>query len=298
MENNNTELVLIESRSARNSAIANLSDDRAIEILNKAKALVMAAWQGTGIATNKQLAEYFEISEDVVRDNLRRNKDELDLDGVKVLKGKTLRDLCEMLSQSHYRVPSLTVWTPRSALRLGMLLRDSAVAKQLRSTVLDIVENAKPQKPKLRIVEAELPVDEHVEVLSMLLSRNPFLSIQRKETILNSSIASAYPRYASLVAIAQSALPSEPAAEQSYTPTEIGQKLDPVLSNVRVNLLLEKAGLQTSYRTARGQKKWQATELGREHSVITIEAKQNGAPTESLRWKSSVVELIPIREVV
>jgi hypothetical protein len=203
MQNNNTELVLIESRSARTSAIANFSDDRAIEVLNKAKALVMAAWQGTGVATNKQLAEYFEVSEDVVRDNLRRNKEEFDIDGVKTLKGKALRHVCESISQSHSRIPSLTVWTPRATLRLGMLLRDSMVAKELRSTILDIIEAAKSQKPKLKIVEAELPLDEHVYVLSMLLDRNPFLSTQRKETILNSSISSTYPRYASLTAIAQ-----------------------------------------------------------------------------------------------
>lgn len=298
MENNNTELVLIESRSARTSAIANYSDERAIEILNKAKALIMASWQGTGVATNKQLAEYFEISEDVVRDNLRRNKEELDLDGVKTLKGKALRHVCESISQSHSRIPSLTVWTPRATLRLGMLLRDSMVAKELRSTILDIVEVAKPQKPKLKIVEAELPLDEHVHVLSMLLNRNPFLSTQRKETIVNSSISSAYPRYASITAIAQAALPSQPADEQSFTPTEIGKRLNPVASAQQVNTLLEQAGLQTSYLTARGQKKWQPTELGREHSVLTIEAKHNGAPTESLRWKKSVLELISIRSAV
>jgi hypothetical protein len=37
-----TELVLIESRSARNSQISDVSDERALETLNKAKALVMA----------------------------------------------------------------------------------------------------------------------------------------------------------------------------------------------------------------------------------------------------------------
>jgi hypothetical protein len=46
MNNSITELVLIESRSARNSQISNVSDERALETLNKAKALVMAVWQG------------------------------------------------------------------------------------------------------------------------------------------------------------------------------------------------------------------------------------------------------------
>jgi hypothetical protein len=62
-----TELALIESRSIRDSHVSHISHKRAIEILNKAKALVMAVWQRTGIATNKQLAEYFEVSEEAIQ---------------------------------------------------------------------------------------------------------------------------------------------------------------------------------------------------------------------------------------
>jgi phage antirepressor YoqD-like protein len=46
------------------------------------------------------------------------------------------------------KIPSLTTWTPRSALRLGMLLRDSAIAKQVRTLLLDLSELA-PTQPAL-----------------------------------------------------------------------------------------------------------------------------------------------------
>ncbi|MCC3409281.1 MAG: hypothetical protein JGK17_27695 [Microcoleus sp. PH2017_10_PVI_O_A] len=38
----------------------------------------------------------------------------------------------------------ITIWTPRAALRLGMLLRDSQVAKQVRNVLLDVAQTAEP----------------------------------------------------------------------------------------------------------------------------------------------------------
>ena len=123
-----TELVLVESRSARNSQISDVSDERALETLNKAKALVMALWNSKEIATSVQLAQYFDVSEDVVRDNVRRNKEEFESDGLKVLRGNDLKLVSECFSLTS-DTKRLTVWTPRAALRLGMLLRDSPVAR-------------------------------------------------------------------------------------------------------------------------------------------------------------------------
>ncbi len=157
-----TESVLVESRSARTSHLANLSDERALETLNKAKALVMAVWQNTGIATSAQLAEYFEVPNDTVKKAYQRNREELDLDGVKTLKGQVLKDYFKSISGTRMveggdtmsptgtRInSSLLIWTPRAALRLGMLLPDSPVARKVRSVILDIVEEASPNPKQL-----------------------------------------------------------------------------------------------------------------------------------------------------
>jgi hypothetical protein len=141
---NITESVLVESRSARTSQLSDLSNERALETLNKAKALVMALWQGTGVATNKQLAEYYEISEEAVQQVYYRHKEECAQNGAKVLKGNTLREVVDKLSTRHNGVSSLTIWTPRAALGLGMLLQNSPVARKVRSVILDIVEEASP----------------------------------------------------------------------------------------------------------------------------------------------------------
>ena len=135
--------VLVESKSARSEQLASLSHERAQEILGKVKSLYFALWRGMGIATNEQIAEFYEVSTDVLKDNVRRHRDEFESDGLKALRGKALKDAGEIISLPS-RTSQATAWTPRAALRLGMLLRDSAVAKEVRTSLLDAVEKVIP----------------------------------------------------------------------------------------------------------------------------------------------------------
>jgi hypothetical protein len=135
--------VLVESKSARDNQLAQVSHDRASEVLNKTKALFFAMWQGSGLATSGQVAEFYETDVETVQKLCQRHRDEFEADGLKVLRGQDLRDAVDILS-----IPSKTsqalVWTPRAALRLGMLLRDSAIAKAVRTSLLDMVERVIP----------------------------------------------------------------------------------------------------------------------------------------------------------
>lgn len=149
------DLILLESVSARNEKLTTLTQDAALDHLNKAKSLIMAMWQGTGIATTQQLAEYYEVSEDTVQSAIKNNRDEFVSDGLKVLKGKELKDVVSLIDTTS-KTPSLTVWTPRAALRLGMLLRDSAIAKQVRTLLLDIAMQAPAQSDRIRELELQL----------------------------------------------------------------------------------------------------------------------------------------------
>lgn len=136
-------VVLVESKSARDSHLSAISHARAEELLTKVKGLMFAVHQGTGIATTEQMAEFFEVTPEVVRDNLRRHSAEFKSDGVDTLRNKALKEVREILSLSP-NCPNLTVWTPRAALRLGMVLRDSEVAEQVRTALLNMVETVTP----------------------------------------------------------------------------------------------------------------------------------------------------------
>lgn len=139
--------VLLESKTARDGQLTQVNHEAAQDVLSKAKALVFALWQGTGAATTAQMAEYYEVPVDAVESVLRRNRDELESDGVNTLKGsdlKAFRYHSVNLTESS-KTARVTIWTPRAALRLGMLLRDSEVAKQVRNVLLDVAQAAEPR---------------------------------------------------------------------------------------------------------------------------------------------------------
>ncbi|NJP22366.1 MAG: DNA-binding protein [Hydrococcus sp. CRU_1_1] len=151
-----TELAFVESKSLRDRQLSTVSHDRASEILSLVKAVYFALWQGTGTATTGQIAEFYEVSLDVVQKALQRHRDEFINDGLKTLRGKQLKDAADTLSIPS-KTSQFTIWTPRAALRLGMLLRDSLVAKAVRTSLLDLVEKVVPaQASELERLKLEL----------------------------------------------------------------------------------------------------------------------------------------------
>lgn len=159
LDRNMNDLILVESASARNEKLTALTQDAAFDHLNKAKSLVMAMWQGTGIATTEQLADYYEIPAETVKTVLLRHRDEFDLDGLREIKGKDLKALqgqgSDILNLPE-KTTRLNVWTPRAALRLGMLLRDSAIAKQVRTVLLDLAMIVPQQQEHINELQLRL----------------------------------------------------------------------------------------------------------------------------------------------
>lgn len=152
------ESVLVESKTARNHQLERMSHERAAEVLSKVKALYFALWQGTGAATTEQVRQFYEVDIDAVEAALRRCRAELQLDGVKALKGKLLKDFKHVSASEAEtsKAPSLTIWTPRAALRLGMVLQDSPIAKAVRTSLLDAIEVIPAAVEKVRELELQL----------------------------------------------------------------------------------------------------------------------------------------------
>lgn len=145
---NINESMLIESKSARNFQLANFSDERILDILGKANGLIHFAQVGSDrLATIDQMAEFYEVPEDTIKTCLKRNREEFEADGVTVLRGKArvsrLREVRVNMNLPEIpcKTTVLTALNPRSGLRLGMLLRDSAIAEAVRNGVLDLVES-------------------------------------------------------------------------------------------------------------------------------------------------------------
>lgn len=192
---NDSTLVLTESKSARADKMASMTHDSAMNALCKAKALVMAMWQGAGVATTEQMADYYEVPVDTVKSVVKNNRDELTSDGLKVLRGKDLKDvrLVIDLTSEQAKIPSLTIWTPRAALRLGMLLRDSEVAKQVRTVLLDVAMQVSsfsvPVKPILPSRELALETARSVsEIKDLLADTDPRLCQLLVDVAINDAV--------------------------------------------------------------------------------------------------------------
>lgn len=97
------------------------------------------------------------------------------------------------------------------------------------------------------------------------------------------------------------ALPS-PVQERFYNPTEIGARLDPVQSAIRVNKLLLELGLQVDAIVG-GHKTWALTNTGEEYGRYYDTGKSRhsgGAPIQQIRWRQKTVEVLQaaLRSVV
>lgn len=174
--------ILLESKAARDGQLTKVSHESATDTLSKAKALVFALWQGTGAATTEQMAEYYQVPAETVRTVFKRHREELDSDGVKVLRGKALSEAKFTMNLAP-NTDKVTIWTPRAALRLGMLLRDSAIAQQVRTVLLDVAEKVAEPTPDpttplelivalgQEMVKIERTVNEHSTAIAQLTSK-------------------------------------------------------------------------------------------------------------------------------
>ncbi len=176
-----TDKILIESKSARENQLAQIDEEQTTEVLNKIKSLCFALWKGANTTVTEQVAQFYEVPEANLRNLLKSHRSEFISDGLKAIKGKDLRD-----ARNLWLLPSktsqVTVWTPRAVLRAGMLMRDSIVAKEVRTSLLNAVEKVIPaqaieiEKLKLEL-EVALAQQKAAEAQQKLLAASSALAI-------------------------------------------------------------------------------------------------------------------------
>jgi len=130
------EIDLVDDRELRNSLVEN----EAVFEDKRVKVLVGFLLPNDFGATTEQVANYFEVGEECINSLVKDNKDELLNNGLTINVGeqlKSLKDTCQIQS----RAKALTTFSRRAILNVAMLLRDSQVAKTIRSVLLDATEN-------------------------------------------------------------------------------------------------------------------------------------------------------------
>ncbi|MFI2561565.1 phage antirepressor KilAC domain-containing protein [Nocardia farcinica] len=106
--------------------------------------------------TTDMVADFYEVDRETVLKVVQRNRDELDDDGFRVI-GR--REVVDILSRTPDELgmprnaPTMSLFPRRAVLRVGMLLRDSPIARQVRDMLLNAETESRP---------AELSEDEIV----------------------------------------------------------------------------------------------------------------------------------------
>lgn len=126
-----------------------------VEVLDKVKKLFLLPQ--LNMMTVEHVADYYNVDRDAINSCYYRNKEEIDLDGVekRIAKSFFERDFHfenHVKYRSHtdfqlsdgviLRVPNVGVrlFSKRAVLRIGMLLRDSVIAREVRTQLLNAFE--------------------------------------------------------------------------------------------------------------------------------------------------------------
>ncbi|MEV0221956.1 restriction endonuclease [Streptomyces sp. NPDC050704] len=154
------ETALLESKALRDSALERT------EVLDRVKALSLLP-DGMHVTT-AMVATYFEVAETVINNLLGRHRPELESNGLRVLRGSDLREFQELnLSFSSEGYPqrrsSVAVWSRRAVLNVAMLLRDSDVARQVRTYLLDMEYMARTQPVDNPVHSDATSLDAHID---------------------------------------------------------------------------------------------------------------------------------------
>lgn len=153
---------LIENKVLREQCVGR------VEVLDRVKKLLLIP--DMEVVTLKQIADYYRVSIKTTEMCYKRNKNEIDSDGsamkppreflllqnvgVEKQKYKTILHLSDDV---HIEIPNcgIRVFSKRAVLRFGMLLRDSAIAKEVRTQLLNVFETTTTEQKTVTLNEEE-----------------------------------------------------------------------------------------------------------------------------------------------
>lgn len=160
-----SDLTLPDARAERDALTSHVA------VLDKVG--VLATLPDDVHATTPMVAEFYGVDVDTVRKAVLRNREELDGDGYLVLKPSEVKDMLS-LTPADLKLPNGTsqvaLYPRRAVLRIGMLLRDSDVARRVRDYLL-AVEQVARDSGEDQIIE---------RALHILKGRNEALTAENK----------------------------------------------------------------------------------------------------------------------
>jgi hypothetical protein len=287
-------LALCESKSLREEQLKEVSQDRALEILGKAKALVMALHHGVGVATTEQIAEYFEVSTETISSLVKSHRKEFESDGLHVIQGK---ELLEHKSKLHLcsNDARLTIWNPRSALRCGMLLRDSEIAKQTRTVLLDVADQREAIEKLEQQFQPVQPIPTLKEINEAAKIFGNLYGLAYKQQYVQQKIAKFHPSLAGHSPDRKESA-SLTTAKALLTPTQIAEELGWLCKTgkrsgdaQRTNKLIEQLGYQIKIAGV-----WSATDKAIAANLVDRKpiSTKSSSQKDQMLWSADIIPIL------
>ena len=186
---------------------------------------------------------------------------------------------------------SLRLIPRRAILRIGMLLRDSHVAKTVRSYLLNVEEEARVEAPQVvaravkrvswrEVVSAINQKKRLGKLIGLSDGTATLLALSHTEREFGIDL-SEYKRHI-----------RDDDLDETFSPTELGKRMSPPVSAQRMNRLLAEAGLQRWDETTRA---WVLTDAGKPYAkllpVEVFHPDKNVSTTKyAIRWKLAVLQ--------
>ena len=129
-----------------------LNNNQAIKLIQEKLIIPGYFYQDAFYFTNKQVAEYFDVDIRTIERLVETNREEITSNGYVILRGKELQNFKKEAfsvgtdTDVGTKTTILSVFSFRALLNTAMLLTNSETAKQVRSTILDIVINLLAEK--------------------------------------------------------------------------------------------------------------------------------------------------------
>lgn len=134
-----------------------------IEVLEQVGNLLLLS--NTEYATMEMVSEYYNVGLEAINSLVKDNREEIASNGFKVLTKEELKSL-KNLSGIKSRAKQLAIFPKRAILNVGMLLRDSEVAQDIRSRLLDITHDAETETASIKTIVEE--VDKELQLQQQL----------------------------------------------------------------------------------------------------------------------------------
>lgn len=167
-----TEEEIVNSKIYRDKAINN------VEVLDKVKKLFLIP--KLDVMTMRMISDYYEVDIESIKKCYQRNKNEIDTDGtthkdvsefIDLWKGHNVptknrgHAIFKLADNMVLDVPNagIKVFSKRAVLRFGMLIRDSAIAKEVRTQLLNVFEHS-TEKQKTVEIDEEMKLKSNIGI--------------------------------------------------------------------------------------------------------------------------------------